>query len=292
VLGGGGFESATVTIASGTSWTASSNVSWITFLNGPTFTGSATLYYQVAQNPSSTTGQQGTITVTSAGGSATLAVSEAAFASGGPTATLSNQLTGGALPSQQTQTLVITFGSPNGLGYLNVAGVIVANALGDPYSCQMMYYPQGGAFYFIDQGNYYSYTLGTPGQQATGTHCILNVAASSVTVTSNSSGAATGVTLTLNLTLQPSAVGTQNVYLEEWDLNGTGDNSYPAPVASWSYFAAQNVAPSVSMASAPGTGATQLVQYKIGDVNGYTYLAQVNEYLTNGNPGNNPSSPC
>src|SRR5579872_2589836 len=104
VLAGGGVYAATVTIASGTSWSASSNASWLTFPNGSSGTGSGSLTYRVAQN-SASSGQSGTITVTSGGGSAALTVTEAAFASGGPTAAFTSLVTSGSPAAHGTLTL-------------------------------------------------------------------------------------------------------------------------------------------------------------------------------------------
>ena len=93
----------------------------------------------MAQNFSTTAGQSGTVAVTSAGGSATLIVSEAALASGPPTAALQNSLTNGSLPSQVNQTLTFTVGSQNGWGYLSYVSVVVgANNFGSYWGTCIM----------------------------------------------------------------------------------------------------------------------------------------------------------
>jgi hypothetical protein len=289
LLGGGGLECATVTISSGASWSASSNAAWITFPAGSTGIGSGTLVYQVAQNPSGTTSLTGAITVTSAGGSATLTVSEAALASGGPTTALLNQLNNGSLPSQATQVLTVTAGSPNGPGYLSSLSIVVDFVDGTPYSCQMYYFPQSNVFYFANQGNETAYTLGTPGQQATGVHCNLNVANSSVTL--NPSSATASVTLNLALTLQPSAVGTQKVYMQVSDNSSANNSNYWNSMASWTAFGLPTTnPPAVSMASAPATGPSQALHYEISDGNGYTFIGGTGGQLAHDTSETN--SPC
>src|SRR6202163_144238 len=58
----GGAATASVTVASGCGWTATSNIGWITVTAGASGTGNGTVTYSVASN-SSTTGRTGTLTV-------------------------------------------------------------------------------------------------------------------------------------------------------------------------------------------------------------------------------------
>lgn len=62
VVAGGGGANATVTAGSGCSWTAASNVSWITVSPGSSGSGNGTVSYTVAAN-ASTTSRSGTLTV-------------------------------------------------------------------------------------------------------------------------------------------------------------------------------------------------------------------------------------
>jgi uncharacterized repeat protein (TIGR02543 family) len=269
-LGGGGPACATVFIAQGVSWSASSSNSLITFPSGNTGVGSGTLNFLVAPNPSSTGGQTATIIVTSAGGTSTLIVNEAPLASGPPTAALQNALTNGSLSGSATQTLTVTFGGPNGLGYLNYVLLWIVPANSYWGGCSMMYYPQYNQLYFSGLGVSSAYTLGTPGQQAVSDECILDVADSGLTLDNSSTTAS--VTLNLVLTLQPSAVGTQSVYLYAVDNSGAENNNPSEAVATWTAFSLVTAnPPSVSMAG-PGAASSQVLHYQINEANGYTFF--------------------
>lgn len=279
LLGGGGLQNATVTVAAGTSWSASSNVSWITFPSGTSGTGSGTLAYQVAVNPSGTPARGGTITVTTTGGSATMSVNEAALVSGGPTAALLNPLTSGALPGQAQQTIQVQFTSPNGVGYLEYVQVFINNTQSSTNGCQVYYYPGYNQFYFVNNSTPTSVVLG-PAGQVSGVHCSLNTGASSV-VTSQS-----GITLNLALTLQPSAVGTQNMFLTAVDL-ADNFNTNGFSQATWSVYPEITQAPPTVALSAAPSGTSQTVSFQFSDGNGYTYLDELGVMLASNSSGLN-----
>ena len=284
VLGGGGFVTASVTAAAGTAWTVSTSASWITLLT-TSGTGNGTVQYQVAQN-SGGSSQAGAITVQSAGGSASIAVTEQPMAAGGPTAGIGNSLVGGSLPGQASQTLTITAGSPNGPGYLSMVRVIVNNNGIARYACQMNYYPQYNTFYFIEGDVTTAYTLGTSGQ-VNGLHCQLNLGSSSVVIDPSSSTA--GVTLNLALTLQPSAVGAQGVFVTAGDLTYTY-NDFLTSLASWTAYPELTTnLPAVSM-TAPAAVSSQVLHYKFSDGNGYTYMIQMEGLLGAASTGQ--TNPC
>jgi len=220
-----------------------------------------------------TTGRQGAITVTSSGGSATLTVNESAFVSGTPTTALLSQIQN----YQATQTLTVTAGSPNGPGYLSTVEVLAVSGIGNGYAyCQMFYYPQYNSLAFVgtgnplnlDQVNTTSYTLGTPGQTATGYHCNLDVADSSAKLDPTSASAS--VTLNLVLTLQTSALGPQNVFVIAEDNSGNSNGWNQG--GSWTAYNPLTAnPPSVSMPS-PGAATGQLLHYHVNDGNGYAFV--------------------
>jgi hypothetical protein len=120
-------------------------------------------------------------------------------------------------------------------------------------------------------------------------HCSLNVASSSVSL--NPTNTYASVTLNLTLTLQPSAVGPQNVYAVVYD-NGWNINSSPSySMAWWSAFnLLTSRPPAVSMASAPVKVPSQVLHYQVSDGNGYTYIMSAGTNLAKDSSGTN--SPC
>lgn len=235
----------------------------------------------MAANPSGGAARSGNITVTTSGGSATLTVTETAFAAGTPTVAVGNAVTNGSLPSQAQQTISLQVGSPNGPATLGFVRLMIANFYGAPYACQMLYYPQSNSFYFADAtlaGNSTTaYTLGAAGQQAVGTHCSLDLANSSATLNPASSTAS--ITLNLRLTMRSSAVGMPGVYGYTYDQAYTSNANFWNSLAAWTAFPEiSTAAPTVSMAQAPvvsvvNGAASQVLRYKFSDGNGYTYLA-------------------
>lgn len=235
-------------------------MSWITFPSGSTGTGNGALAYQVAANPSGTQARSGTITVTTAAGSATLTVNEAALVSGAPTAAIMNTLTG-----QAQQTIQAQFTSPNGPAYLNYLSVLVNNTNNGWYACEVIYYPASQQAYFFPNGNapLIPVTFGVAGT-VSGVHCVLDTRASSVVTSQN------GITLNLALTLQPSAVGTQNVFLYASDQTYASNPNYYSSQATWSAFREiDQVQPAVANGAIP-VGTNQTVGLQFSDDNGFT----------------------
>lgn len=138
VLGGGGTQTVTVTAPAGLAWTASSTANWISFPFGASGTGSGTLQFQIAANTGAQT-QNGTVTLTYSGGSASLPVSEAGLASGTPAITLLNQ----SFSNQPQQTVSIKVSDPNGPAYVSAVEMFIGNQLGQYYACTVYYWAGG-----------------------------------------------------------------------------------------------------------------------------------------------------
>lgn len=283
VLGGGGTFAAQVTVNA--AWTATSDSSWLQ-LNTTSGSGNGSLEYQVSANQSESP-QTGTITVSSQGAVATIAVTEAGLVTrGAPTVSVVN-----TLANQATQMVTLAIGDPNGPAWLDSVQIVVDNYLNwrtyGAYSCQIQYFPQYNQLYFTDQGLSIGYTLGTAGQ-AVGTHCILDVGNSSASFNNLSTTA--GLTLNLVLTLQPSALGAQNVYAYVTD--GSGVNStYWDSLATWpaAFPLLTSNPPTVTMdpPPTPTTASGQMLHYEISDGNGYTFLNNIQLQLVDGQ-GNYP----
>jgi hypothetical protein len=98
--------------------------------------------------------------------------------------------------------------------------------------------------------------------------------------------------MSLALTLQPSAVGTQNVYLNAMDDAWNFSSYLPVSVASWTAFNLVTANPPTMTMTAPTTAASQVLHYQISEGNGYTYLTQVDGALALSSSALVSNSPC
>jgi hypothetical protein len=284
-------ETAAVSVAAGTHWTASSASNWITFPYGNSGTGSGALQYQVAPNAPANGVQTGTILINSTAGTATLTVTEAALVNSPPTVTILNPLPNGSLPSQAQQTVSIQITDPNGPAYISSVQAVINSSLTNAYySCQITYYPLVDDGVYLASGNAITaYALGVAGSAAS-PHCVLDTLNTTVTYDQ------TSVTLNLALTLQPSAVGPQNIYVTATDAaapTGSVNANYASSLASWQGFAELTTsAPAVSMnpAPPPTSAANQVLHFKISDANGYTSMVGATGWLAAGSQTSD--SPC
>jgi hypothetical protein len=140
------------------------------------------------------------------------------------------------------------------------------NAGGD--DCRADYYPSAGILYLTEyNGNAAGYTLGTSGTTSNNYHCVINLSSSSATTTD------TSATVTLVVTLQPSAVGTQNVYISSTDNSNTQSASYGVSFGTWlAYNELTTNPPTVSMVSPVTTATSQVLHFDFSDGNGFRYI--------------------
>jgi hypothetical protein len=270
VYGGGGNFTASISAASTTNWTASTNAStWIGFNSLSSGTGSGTLQYGVGANTAGAAARSATITISfSTGQNATLTLNEDALSSAPPSLTLSNPPPNGVYSSASTQTFTFQASSPNGVAYINHMDFEIDNSLyasGD--DCSATYYPSSNILY-LSQYNGFSqgYTLGTSGT-ASNYHCIINLSSSSATTTD------TSATVTLVVTLQPSAVGTQNVYISATDWGGAQSSSYGVSFGTWLAHNELTMSPpTISMVNPVSSATSQVLYFKFSDGNGFRYI--------------------
>jgi hypothetical protein len=270
VYGGGGNFTASISADSTTFWTASTNPStWIGFNSLSSGTGSGTLLYGVGANTAGATARSATITISfSTGQNATLTINEDALSSAPPSLTLSNPPSNGVYSSASTQTFTFQASSPNGLPYINHMDFEINNTLyagGD--DCTVTYYPSSAVLYLSQYSGFsQGFTLGTAGT-ASNYHCIIDLSLSSATITD------TSATVTLVVTLQPSAVGTQNVYISATDWGGAQSSSYGVSFGTW---LANNELttspPTVSMVNPVSSATSQVLYFKFSDGNGFRYI--------------------
>jgi hypothetical protein len=176
------------------------------------------------------------------------------------------------VPTEQTFVIQIT--DPNGPGYINYANIFINNTYGGAYPCQMNFsVPYNQLYFFVTNSAGVSVNVGT-GSPISATHCTLIPAHSSVTYTQN------GVTLSLALSLQPSAVGPQNLYVSVYDANGVSNANSINSLATWTaYPEITTLPPSVSVTQ-PGITPSQTLHYQFSDGNGFTYLDSMKGTLT------------
>jgi hypothetical protein len=270
--GGGGNGSAVISAPSTTSWSATPSATWINVFGPSPGAGSQTIQYSVAANTAGAAPRSGTITISfSTGQNATLSINEDALSSALPTVTLLNPPPNGAYTNLSTQqTFTFQASSPNGSAYISSMDLMINNSFyanGD--YCYAIYVPSANILYFFQpNGSEQGYTLGSSG--TANYHCIINLSSSSATITD------TSVTLTLVVSLQPSAVGTQNVYLDAWDNSyahyATGAN-YGVSFGTWlAYNELTTNPPTISMVSPVTSATSQILYFKLSDGNGYRYI--------------------
>jgi hypothetical protein len=133
--------------------------------------------------------------------------------------------------------------------------------------CRAIYSPSAGILYLTAYDGFaYGYTLGSSGT-ASNDHCIINLSSSTAITTD------TSATVTLVVTLQPSAVGTQNVYISSTDNSGAQSGSYGVSFGTWlAYDELTTSPPTVSMVSPVATATSQVLYFKFSDGNGFRYI--------------------
>jgi hypothetical protein len=106
--------------------------------------------------------------------------------------------------------------------------------------------------------------------------CTINLANSSVTVTS------TNVTMNLAITLRPSSVGTQSVYISGVDNSWNFSLNDGVPRASWTAYDELTTAPpthSLLNATTLTSSNSQALYFKFSDGNGYRYIDQTAQVM-------------
>jgi hypothetical protein len=191
-----------------------------------------------------------------------------------PTVTMLNVAPGGSYPSTTQQT--ISFRVDSALGIIGV-NFILDNVWNGEDACDISYEPPYNEFDFYDsQGNLHIYTLGPSANPPTASNnaCTINLANSSVTVTP------TSVTMNLAITLQPSSVGTQNVYISGVDNSWNFSLNDGVPRASWTAFNEITTAPpTYTLLNTLTTSNSQTLYFKLSDGNGYRYIDQTAEVM-------------
>lgn len=192
-----------------------------------------------------------------------------------PKITMLNVAQGGSYPIHTTQqTISFRVDSAGGIDHVDF---YLDNLWDGTDACDATYTPAYNEFDFYDSlGNFYAYTVG-PGANPTtvsNNHCTLDLANSSVTATP------TSVTMNLAITLRPSSVGTQNVYVTGVDKAFNYSLNDGVPKASWTAFDEITTAPpTYSLLGTLNSSNSQTLYFKFSDGNGFRYLdqtAQVN----------------
>jgi hypothetical protein len=192
-----------------------------------------------------------------------------------PTVTMLNVAQGGSYPIHTTQqTISFRVDSAGGIDHVDF---YLDNLWDGTDACDASYSPAYNDFEFFDSlGNFNTYTVG-PGANPTtvsNNHCTLNLANSSVTAT------ATSVTMNLAITLRPSSVGTQNVYVSGVDTSYNYSLNDGVPRASWTAFDEITTAPpTYSLLGALNSSNSQTLYFKFSDGNGYRYIDQTAQVM-------------
>jgi hypothetical protein len=171
--------------------------------------------------------------------------------------------------SGTTQTFGLLFSDSAGAADLTSVSAVVSSTLTDVSSCEVDYYRASNTLKLVtDSGAQPSSSL-TPGSgTAQNSQCILNGAASTVTISGNT------LTLTLSLTFQTAYAGAKNLYMEAagsfatapWQVHGTW--TIPAQVQA------------VSVTPNSGSGSSQTFSFQFSDGAGATDLTSVSAVVS------------
>lgn len=201
--------------------------------------------------------------------------------------TMLNVPAGGSYPIHTTQQ-TISF-RVDGAGGINEITFTVDNLFSSTDACFASYFPASNTFYFYSfDGTPAAYTIG-PGASppsVSNYHCTLDLLNSSITSTP------TSVTMNLPVTLQPSSVGMQNIYVLATSLNYYYAINSFTPRASWLAFDELSTAPpTYSLLGTLTSANSQTVYFKFSDLNGFRYIDQQAQVMLAYDAFGN-SSPC
>jgi hypothetical protein len=161
-----------------------------------------------------------------------------------------------------SQTFSFQFSDASGAADLTVVSVLLNPALTSVNGCEVDYYRASNTLKLLtDSGGQPSGSL-TPGSGSQqNSQCILNAAASSVSVSGNT------LTLSLALTFQSACGGVKNVYMEAVSPSGT------APWQQKGTWTAPATVQSVSVTPNSGAGSTQIFSFQFTDSAGASDLS-------------------
>lgn len=195
---------------------------------------------------------------------------------------------GGSYPIHTTQqTIGFQISSPTGIDHIEF---MLNNLWNSTDACNVTYWPANNELDFDDPaGNTSAYTFGASATQPSVSNyaCTLDLVHTSITATT------TSATLNLPITLLPSSVGTQNLYVTIIDSNF---NFFYGgiPRASWTAFDEITTAPpTYTLLNTLTTSNSQTLYFKFSDGNGFRYIDQVAQVMlaaASDAAGNN--SPC
>lgn len=157
-----------------------------------------------------------------------------------------------------------------------MAVITVNNSNTSVNACEMIFVPQYNEFTL---NNGYYYTVGSSQGTASNNHCSVDLSHASAVYDPN------GITLTLPVTLQVSAIGPQNIYVYTYDNNDVFNANFWNSIAIWPYLnEVAEVPPAITIASTNGSQ-TQTLQIAVSDPNGYAYIDNTAVTITaaNGN---------
>ncbi|MEZ5354030.1 MAG: BACON domain-containing carbohydrate-binding protein [Bryobacteraceae bacterium] len=270
----GGSGSITVTPTAQTcSWSATSDVPWITRTSSQTVTGSGTLTYAVGANNGGT--RTGTITV----GAQTFTVTQlsttnsAPFVSGSPTS-------GTGL----SRAFTFTFTDNDGAADLDVVNVLINNAIDGRNACYLAFVRSTSTLVLVNDagaaGGPFAGSLPIPGSGVIANgQCAISGAGSSASVSGNT------LTLVLNVTFQGAFAGNRIVHLAARDVAGNNTGWLAKGVWTVPGGAAAASALTVNPARATASAATMTLNFP--DVPGFGEYAILNVLINNAIDGRN-----
>ncbi len=263
-----------VTAASGCAWTASSNnPAWLTITNGSSGTGSGSVGFSLAANPSSMA-RTGSLTI----GAQTINVTQGGLSSPAALSVTPNAGTG------LSRTFALQFSDAAGVANLQQVWVYFNTKLANPATsaCMLYYNNATNQIYLLnDYGT--AWLQATLGAASTlqNSQCSLNVAASTVALNTN--------TLTLNVAMafKPSFTGVKNVYLKAVDILGSSSGWEQG--GTWIVGTLAGTPAAVSVTPGSGSGTSQSFALQYSDSAGAASLQQVWAYFnaTLANPAGN-----
>jgi hypothetical protein len=246
-MGGGGGRTIAVTATGGSSWTATSSVSWITVTGGASGTGNGTVTYSVQAN-TGVGSRSGVITI---GGQAVTVTQS------GPTVISTGPIAGNG----QSNTFTFVFTHPEGFASLGVVNVLINRALDGGQACYLAYsQPYQTLFLVDDRGpdiGLSPLTLGGSGS-VSNSQCTIRSAGSSATTSGNT------LTLRLNIEFSSAFAGNRVIYLAARDQSGANSGWFTQ--GAWTVPGAPVTYPrSGGMSPATGLSSDAVISYTFDD---------------------------
>jgi hypothetical protein len=186
-------------------------------------------------------------------------------------ATVTADLVTPASGSGGATTFAFRFSDPKGWQDINIANVLINNALDGTHACYLAYVrPQNTVFLVTDDGTGLSTGLLLNGSGSiSNSQCTINGQGSSAVGTGNT------LTLTLNITFQASFAGTKVIYLATRDLS-SGNSGWQA-LGAWTVPGSPSMQLSVTgMNPARVAGTGQIVTFTFSDTKGYKDFGVLN----------------